>query len=672
MPETPKGLATVAFLKTRLDEGHDHVGMFEPLVHDALHGLTAQDFLADDVQMQLRNRSNILLPRAAVSTLLRRLTKRGLLVRKGGRFFRTTQPIPKLDFAQAVERISVEQRALGAALVHYAADKGCDLGSEESALEALATFVSDNKVHLVLDEAFRDSPLDRSSSPRKIVRLIARFVTERCLGPSEHHPAFKALIEGIILYDTVLLTELPRAAERFHALTVILDTPVLFSALGLHGTANSLAANEGIAMLREVGARTIAFRATIHEMRGILSAYEERVATTEGRLNLRPTPLAHHVLSSRLSSADLRIISATLEGRVQDAGVRIRDLPPRHSRYTLGEQELATKLLDQGQEDTTQPRIRHDVDCIAGVLTLRAGRTSTAIERAGAIFCTSSGRVVRNVQSWFADEGQDGIPPIIHQEALTSIAWLKTPGTSPLKIHELAAVCAAAMRPTSQTWTKFVDTLRRLRSEGSITDDETAAIVVSELTEPLLAHLDDDGDADADSVTEAVERIRDGYRNEASLAADEVMRQAKVEVAMAERAANEAVARTAQLRDVIDANVRRNSRRLANVGLAVTAVLAMANVAMAFGVVDYASATWIARTVLVLAGGAGLYSTIAGCGLINMRNSCEDWIAGKLRRHWLPRTPIPGKDYVLLNPHDMDVQPETLHPESQNQRHPDA
>ena len=488
MPETPKGLATVAFLKlkTRLDEGHDHVGMFEPLVHDALHCLTAQDFLADDIQTQVWNRSSIRLPRAAVSTLLRRLTRQSFLLRKGGRFFRTTKAIPKPDFDQAVERISVEQRALGAALVEYATDKGFAFRSAESALEALGTFVSDNKVHLVLDEAFRDSPFDRSSGSRKIVRLVARFVTERCLDPSEHQPAFKALIEGIVLYDTLLLTELPRAAERFRALTVVLDTPVLFSALGLHGTANSLAANEGIAMLREAGARTIVFEATVYEMRGILTVYEERVATTEGRLSLRPTPLSHHVLTSRLSSADLRIISATLVKRIQDAGVKIRDLPPRQSRYTLGEQALATKLLDQDQGDTTQPRIRHDVDCIAGVLTLRAGRKSTSVERAGAIFCTSSGRVVRNVQKWFADEGQEGIPPIIHQEALTSIAWLKTPGTSPLKIHELAAVCAAAMRPTSQTWTKFVDTLRRLRSDGSITDDETVAIVVSELTEPLL------------------------------------------------------------------------------------------------------------------------------------------------------------------------------------------
>ena len=228
------------------------------------------------------------------------------------------------------------------------------------------------------------------------------------------------------------------------------------------------------------------------------------------------------------------------------------------------------------------------------------------------------------------------------------------------------------MRPTSQTWTKFVDTLRQLRSDGSITDDETVAIVVSELTEPLLAHLDDDGDVDADSIAEAVERIRDGYRTEASRVADSVRRQSKVEVAMAERAANEAMARTAQLRDVIDANVRRNSRTLANVGLAFTFALATGNVALAFGVVDYASATWVARIVLFVAAGAGLYSTTTGHGLMDMRNSCQDWIAGKLRRRWLPPTPTSGKDYVLWNPHDMGGEPEIPQPESQVARHPDA
>ncbi len=70
------------------------------------------------------------------------------------------------------------------------------------------------------------------------------------------------------------------------------------------------------------------------------------------------------------------------------------------------------------------------------------------------------------------------MPPIVHQAALTPIACLKKPAAAPgVKISELAALCVAVMRPTHKTWKKFVDALRRLRAEGTITDDETAAIV---------------------------------------------------------------------------------------------------------------------------------------------------------------------------------------------------
>jgi hypothetical protein len=45
--KAPKGLATVAFLKTKLDEGVDHLGLFEPLILDALGHVATPDFLAE-------------------------------------------------------------------------------------------------------------------------------------------------------------------------------------------------------------------------------------------------------------------------------------------------------------------------------------------------------------------------------------------------------------------------------------------------------------------------------------------------------------------------------------------------------------------------------------------------------------------------------------------------
>jgi hypothetical protein len=431
MTQAPKGLATIALLKTRLDEGHDHLGLFEPLILDALLNLTAHDFVATDIKAIVHERTGIILPIDAIQALLGRCKRRGLLERAGGRFFRTSRAIadPGIDAARGA--IQSEQAALGRAFAEYAAAGGKQIESAEDALAALATFVSDNKVQLILSEPLPDSPLERSSLSRRLTRLIARFITERCLDSSEFRPALEALTKGMILHDTLLLTDIPKAGERFHNLLVVFDTPVLFSAIGLHGVANGVAVKEGLTLLREAGATTVAFDRTIDEMRRILAVYEAHLATTEGRLSLRPTPLSHHALTARLSPADMRVISATLEIGVKKLGIGIRQVPSHEPRYTLNEEALGQCLADINRPDMEAARVRHDVDSIAGVLTLRAGRTATSIERSGAIFCTSSGRVVRNVQQWFFAEGEQGVPPIVHQAALTTIAWLKKPAAAP-------------------------------------------------------------------------------------------------------------------------------------------------------------------------------------------------------------------------------------------------
>jgi hypothetical protein len=495
-------------------------------------------------------------------------------------------------------------------------------------------------VHLILEDVLPDSPLDRSSLDRKLTRLVARFITERCLQSPQLRPPLERLTEGILLQDVLLLRDIPEAAQKFQNLTVFFDSGVLFAAIDLTGVANGVAAKEGLTLLREAGARTMAFSRTIGEMRRVLAVYEQHLGTTEGRLTLHPTPLTHHVLTARLSSADIRVISATLEKRLTNVGVSIRDLPPHDPRFTLDEPALAKALVDTRKPDTESPRIRHDVDCVAGVLTLRAGRTALAIERSVAIFCSSTGLVVRNVQEWFSTQHEEGIPPIVHQAALTSIAWLKKPAAAPgIKMSELAALCAAVLRPTRETWKKFVDTLRRLRAEGAITDDETAALVASDLTEPLLARLDEEFEPDADSIQEAVERVREAYRQEASVAAKEAVSKAFADVSLAQQAASSAMARRDQLVAGIDRRIRRQARAVGNVVFAVTVLITIiASLLSLPGVFEAVGgpAKWAARAALVAAALFGVYSAVRGTSLSDLRTSMEDGVFGFLRSRWMP------------------------------------
>jgi hypothetical protein len=157
------------------------------------------------------------------------------------------------------------------------------------------------------------------------------------------------------------------------------------------------------------------------------------------------------------------------------------------------------------------------VDCIAAVLTLRAGHSTPTYDDARAVFATTTGLLVRNVREWYDACGESGVCPVIHQLALSNIAWLKKPASaSKLKLHELIALCVSALTPAPRVWDLFSKHLRRLRDSGRLSSDEAVAIVASELTDDLLARFDEEVDSsDAQTIGEVVERVRAQYQADA-------------------------------------------------------------------------------------------------------------------------------------------------------------
>jgi len=626
---SPRGLATLALLKTRFDQGQDHLSMLEPFIVDGLAHCHQESFLPSDIAELVQQRCRLAVPADSVRTVLNRLSKKGIVRAHGGRFL-TTGPVldPHLD--QAREAIESQQRALAGALVAFGLEQNVSIGDED-ALAALATFIADNKTPLVLEETLPESPLDRSTMSRKLTRLVARFISTRCMTSDDLRGPVTALLEGMVLQDTLLLRDIADIAQRFGGLIVVLDSPILFAAIGLTGVANGLATNEGLALLREAGAVTIAFDRSITEMRRILAVYEDRVATADGRMSLYPTDLTHHILTSQLPQSEIRTISATLEKRLAAIAIRVREVPRHDARWTLDEAALAAALADIVTHGTDKPRIRHDVDVVAGVLTMRAGRTATALENCRAVLCTTSGRVIRNVQKWHRDQGEHGAPPIVHQYALSSLAWIKKPAAARgVKLHELAAVCAAALRPTRDTWNKFTANLRKLRDDRTLTDDETVAIVASELAEPLLAQLDDDIEPDADTIAEAIERLRNAYRKEAEAAAQQLVLQARSEAALARAAAERAIGRDTRTKQAARDRATAFARRLASVFFYAASVIVLISVVLSLpGIFETVGSTAkiIARVFLAFALGLGAYSQIRGPSLSDLRARLETKLA---------------------------------------------
>ena len=616
-------------LKVNYDLHRDHIGMFEPMVADTVTALELDGFATEDVRTAMSSRHELRLPADTVRTLLGRLVRRGYLKREGGRYFRTAESIDVADLRAERSKIEGRQARLAKALQAAAAERGLELESSDEALAMILGFLRDHHVALSFelppDNDFESDPRAVVTGERLREVVTASFLVQTIRDGGELADVVQEMLEGYILQNVLLLKDIDSAQRRFNDLLVFADSGLLFAALGHAGEANEIATKELFDLLRSTGAYLNVFQTTLGEMRRILAVYEEHLGTHAGRLSLHPTDLTRHFLSERLTPSDIRVISSLLESSVKALGVTIRERPQHEPKWTMDERLLG-KMLKAPQGNEGEPRVVHDVDCIAGILTYRRGATHPSIDRCVAVFATGSGITIRNTRLWYDAEGGKGFPPIVHQRALSNYAWLKKPASaSRLKVHELVALCAAALRPSRTAWEAFVRHLQKLEESGELVSDEVTAIIASDLTEDVLVELDPNEDSDAASLTEVVERVKASYRE----ASDE---RERVAIVAAEHSRTEADS----LRTAISSRSRTIAKTcswtatvLLGISLVVGSIMALTS-----GLTGNTPSILAFVLALVPLALVGLFGMFWGFHLKAWRKHVEEWIFARVNR-WL-------------------------------------
>jgi hypothetical protein len=639
-----KGLATVAMLKVNFDAGRDHIAMFEPFVLDAVAHFPADDLGVDDIRRGVLARHDLGLPVNTLQVLLGRIVKSGYLRREGGRYFRTEKKPDVTDLPKKRARVQARQERLARGLCEAGRERGVEIGSTEDALSAILEFLETYHVAMVSSEfgvetaplapsrprSDDDGELEDEHEAQSVI--TGRFLQKAASDHGDMADILQEMLEGFVLQNTLLLKDISTATRRFRELHVVVDSGLLFAALGLRGPAAETATLELLSLLRETGAVLDIFEPTIREMRRVLAVYEERVGTTEGRLSLRPTELTRFILSKRLTPSDIRTRIALLEHHLRQLGFNIRELPQRVPKWTLDEAALG-KLLSDGPGAAKSPRVVHDVDCIAGVLTYRRGKTAASLDDAGAIFVTSSVPTVRTANDWYEEEVGRGFPPIIHYLALSNFAWLKKPASAAkLKLHELVALCSAALRPSRAAWGKFVSYLRQLDQSGELSSDEITAIVASDLTDTVLVDVGIDEDSDASSLSEVVERVKASYKETTDAEVSEAKLKAAQKDAEARKLREHIASRAKTIAEVVSWTLAA----VFSIAFMIGTVLSI----IATGSGESPSPLALALAIVPLAL-AGLFGILWGFHVKAWRQSVEDrlaqsltrWLAGSTERH---------------------------------------
>lgn len=575
---TAGGLVTVAFLKARLDEGDDHLGIFMPLLLDVMAGLGTRYFLAADVQEAMEQAHGVAMPQEAIKTLLKRAAKKKIVIRESGRYkVNADHELERANVSGQKAQIAAAQLRLGDSLKAHAIKRGLGLETSCDALELLMRFVDGQQVAILLGLP----PDGRSGAGLTPVesQVVAEFIHDIAAEDQALSSVFQGVLEGLVLYHAAFLPDLAGVDRRFRDLNVVFDSVLVRHALGYEGTGVAIPMRETIDLLRASGADCIVFDKTVEEIQRILAMYRDRLGTDKGRRGLHQVPMARHFLTQCYSPSDVHEMSVRLEAEIAAVGLTIRTAPMRAAKFTADEASLARRLEDPQKHDHLEPRVLHDVDCVAGVLTLRRGVRAHRLEEAKAVFATSSPLVIRNTRLWWEeDELEAGVSPIVHIRALANLAWLKKPRTTEdLQMSELVALCAACMRPAQRTWQRFLKHLDQLQAAQRLSQDEATAIIVSAVSDRLLreAELDEDDpeDIDASTLDEVVERVKADYAAEAekrveSLATSydqqlkDVSSASDLEVAAAKQEARSASERLRRRDLAIEGRARRWSTRI--------------------------------------------------------------------------------------------------------------
>ena len=632
-----RGLATLALLKVYFDRGRDHIGMFLPFVLDALASRKTDDFALKDIQSELSERHGLVVPAPALGTLLTRAVRRGYVRRDAGRYFRVAGKYKGADLLRERADVEREHTAITEAFSTFAAGRGLTFATAEEALALILGFLESNHVPLLIDADPLPRLLTHDVLSRKEASTVALFIKHALTANPTLTGYLQRMVEGLVLQNALLLKDINLANRKFADLRVFFDTGFLLAALGLMGEASALAARETIALLSATNASLFVFEKTVEEIKRILDVYRRHIGTTAGISTLRPTPVTRHFLTQRYRPSDVAQVMALLETNIKQLGLGIVPFPTHNPDYTLDESDLSRRLRGSDEIDL-EPRVMHDVDSAAAILTMRAGRTSLSLDDSRAVFATTSNAVVNTIAEWYKACGTTGIPPAVHVTGLSNIAWLKKPAAAArLKLHELVVLCTAALRPTRQIWDAFLRQLRRLEESGDVSSEEAVAVVASSLTDARLAEVDSEDDVDAATVAEIVERVRDSHALEAKALtsrAEDQTRQATEAKDAAELRAEHHAEEHRQLALRITGRITTIARWAARIVFWASASVLTAGVVLTLpGMFPTTSGiglafSWAAAVLLALATLIGMFW---GGYLAQAQRTLEGYIASRLR-----------------------------------------
>jgi len=467
-------LVSYAFLKVDSNNNRDYYDYFVPFVIEVLDKIDEEIVVANNIQELLDEEFKITLPIKVIETLLRRLSKQGILYAENRTYKINRDKINRKGFIQRKQQILTQHSILIDALIRFALERYQEIYDYSIAEKSLNDLISHNQLTFLKDSLTNTSTrLSLTVNDTKYALITSNFIQEIYKNSPSLYNHLIEIIKGSMLWKAIYIADgkdLEHIKMKFKKTEIFFDTSFLLYALGYSGPELQKPCTELLNLLRASNAILRCFSHNVDEARGILEYCKKNLAKPNGDKHGTITTF----INNRYDENDVDEIIYNLENSIsKELKVDIVQIPYEDHQYVIGEANI-TEYLNSRIGYKYQRALEKDVASISAIMRIRKGLRTVQLEDCKALFVTTNYNLTKHSREYFSSEDEPKIvTPVIHDSLLMNLVWLKNPQAAPeLPSSILMADCYAAGFPNEKLWGKVVSILETLKDSGQLTEEK--------------------------------------------------------------------------------------------------------------------------------------------------------------------------------------------------------
>ena len=455
-------LTYLVSIKTFFEKDNDYVSAFSYIVLQVL-----TEYRQGNIQIQekINQRFSINMPVPIIKTCLKRLQKLGITsVERSSLTERGREVLQNInneienanrEINFLIEKIQIHIQQLN---IHV---------TNEDVLKSLIWLIESKTQDLA--SGFKNIQISSESTHNSpLIRGIVHFLIDSEAKDPQSFKILRDIGQGIILHSILNKENPDKLGESFSALTVFLDTNIVFGLLKLANPETNTACVEMIKLIQQqkhIEIRLFPF--TVDEIRNFIEA-EIR---SRDSLNTSYQYLtgARKILSKK-SITDLKTLQDNFARDLNKNFGIIVSTDYAEELWTDEEVQSLNKMktdLENLYKTPSKASLEHDINAYQWIKRLRKSKVYS-IEDAKYLFLTLDNKLFR----WVAQKHQTSRPEVITMDAFTAVLWIKTPNlNSNLPIHNLIAGCREKILIRKDVWDVIINTLKKYKNLDDYTHD---------------------------------------------------------------------------------------------------------------------------------------------------------------------------------------------------------